>query len=506
MAIYYVGIGGNDANNGTTWALRKATLWSAENTLVAAGDTVYVGPGVYREQLEPVISGNGGNPIIYIGDVTGENTDGVGGVVRITGSNDDQSATRFRGIFVSSKDYRTFRGFLIDFAVQSSVEIVNSDYIIVEDCVLMYSETQVRIEGTSHDAIIRRCYLAYGNGGFWAFHATGVDGIHTIENCIINDNLYRGIFIQLVDNVTCRNLLLSGNQLAIDAVLDNPYTGTINNSLIVANSVRGIRRLSTGTFTEDYNTFFRNGVDRDGVAVGGNSVTYPPLFISPIIYSGESQASGFKFPWWYGELSEWSQIRAITGTNEPSVDMLGIARPATASKNSWGPMQFQDAERDTGTVYAGSASLILEDAGRVQLKVPCTDRDTMIRVRVQREANYAGVNPQLIIKQPGQADDITADGGAASAWNLLETTITPALDPEYFIVELVSNNTAVAGNYAAFFDNLEIRGEPQDVGEFEHWMWDRQPLDILHSDALVVRGLEYRRRRVPSYVSEMVEQ
>ena len=94
MTAYYVGIGGSDANSGTSWANRKANIDSVENIPVAAGDTVYVGPGVYRETLTVDVSGTAGSPITYIADVTGQDTDGVGGLVRITGSNNDQTATR----------------------------------------------------------------------------------------------------------------------------------------------------------------------------------------------------------------------------------------------------------------------------------------------------------------------------------------------------------------------------------------------------------------------------
>ena len=62
MTTYYVGTGGNDSNNGTTWALRKLTLNGAEDIPVAAGDTVYVGAGTYRETLTVDVSGSSGSP------------------------------------------------------------------------------------------------------------------------------------------------------------------------------------------------------------------------------------------------------------------------------------------------------------------------------------------------------------------------------------------------------------------------------------------------------------
>ncbi len=67
MATYYVGSGGNDGNSGATWALRKLTLNGAEDIPVAADDTVYVGPGTYRESLAVDVNGGAGTEIVYVG-------------------------------------------------------------------------------------------------------------------------------------------------------------------------------------------------------------------------------------------------------------------------------------------------------------------------------------------------------------------------------------------------------------------------------------------------------
>ena len=114
MTIRYVGIGGNDANSGLTWALRKLTLNGVEDTPVQAGDTVYIGAGTYREQSTVDVSGAAGSPITYIGDYDGSHTDGIGGVVRLTGSDDDLTAARNYSITAASKNYRTFEGIHLD--------------------------------------------------------------------------------------------------------------------------------------------------------------------------------------------------------------------------------------------------------------------------------------------------------------------------------------------------------------------------------------------------------
>lgn len=446
-------------------------------------------------------------PIRYVGDVTGENTDGIGGIVRITGSDNDQASVRTIGILLTQRFFRLFRGFQIDMA--SLYAITTSDwggYHTFEDLYILNSgDINAAVYMRNVECItIRRCVFS-GNGlGQIAFQrwAPVDDTGNVVENCM---GIAHGIWGQFVrvdymGGGTIKNCVLTDyHGLFVNTSPATGQTWVVNNCIIESNTRAGIEAQVVGDVTEDFNSFFKNGNDRINTAVGTGSVTYPALFTGPLL------RDGFKYPWWPKELSEWSQIAQITGFQAACHDLHGQPRPATAAKKSWGALQFTDAERDTGTVYAGAASLVLADAGRVQFKVPCTNRAYIVRVRVQCEANYAGVNPQIVIKQPGQADRTTVDAGAAGAWNLLEDTFTPAADPEYFFVELVSNNTNGA-NDKVYFDNLEIRGEPQEPGEFEHWLWDRQPFDTLPANALVVSGREYRRRRVPGEVSSMEEQ
>jgi hypothetical protein len=57
MTNYFVGPGGSDAANGTTYALRKLTLTAAEALSLVAGDDVIAAPGVYAESLTYAKSG-----------------------------------------------------------------------------------------------------------------------------------------------------------------------------------------------------------------------------------------------------------------------------------------------------------------------------------------------------------------------------------------------------------------------------------------------------------------
>jgi hypothetical protein len=458
VATYYVGIGGNDGNSGLTWALRKLTLNGAEDVPVVAGDTVYVGPGAYRELLTCDVSGGAGTEITYIGDVSGENTDSVGGIVRITGSDNDQTAARANCITATARDYRIFRGFVFDTTSAVLVDINSSDEWDIDDCVFWRGvDNNIDVSGTSVDIRVHRClmFTRQGARGVYLNQGAATDNTgHEIENCIfVGGRPLRG---NQAGDVQVRNCLFLACDYGVRAGGANAgHEWDVMNSIFQYCNI-AVRGEAAGQVIEDYNTFYQNATDRQNVAVGGNSLTYPALFLSPVLHAGASQISGFKFPWWIGDLSEWSQVAGITGSNEPTEDFHGIVRPTTAAKNSWGPLQFQDMERETGTVHGGSASIALHDAGVHQIWVPVTNESTTISIYVYREANYAGTNPRMVIKQPGQADDVTTDAAAASQWNQLSTTLTPAADPPYVIVELQSLNTAVAGNFETFFDDLAV--------------------------------------------------
>lgn len=460
MTTYYVGGGGSDSNNGTSWATRKLTLNGAEDVPVAAGDTVYVGPGVYRELLTVDVSGTNGNPITYIGDVDGSHTDGIGGTVRVSGSDDDQTATRANCISASSKNYRTFVGFAFDQATTSNtmIAIASGTNWIIRQCTFGHSlGSGVYVSGaTSASCLVEQCFflgLAISIYGVTFGHtATVSDSNHIVKNCVFV--ACRGVQISRVGGVTINHCsFLAGTyHIRVDSALAVGQATTVNNNLFMLATSSALQATSTAEIVENYNNFYLNVADRTTVNVGANSTTYPPLYIMPMLGSGVRYPQNI-----FGTLSEWSLVRSIVGTGMATDDLYGITRPTTDSKKSWGPIQYVEPRRDTGTKRTGAASLKLPDASRHQIFVPTTNASTVFGVYVYWGADYAGTKPQLVVKQPGQSDTTVTATGSASNWELLTTTLTPAASPAYCVVELVSNNTAAAGaGTAAYFDDLTV--------------------------------------------------
>lgn len=464
MTVRYIGIGGSDGNDGLSWAQRKLTFTSTEDVPVAAGDDVYVGPGVYREQLFIDVSGTDGNEITFIADVTGENTDGIGGVVRWTGSNDDLVALRGNCFVGDGFNYRTFRGFTFDLCVTESIEHVDATNWIIEDCVFGNTDSEhIVVNGTTTGSIIRRCIFYGGDasGAIVVTSSTTQDNQgHIIENCIFIGRHadFPGVHIIRVGGGTVRNCAFLGldRGVRVAAALTAAQKWDVNNCIFEGADV-ALEATATGEIVEDFNSFYNNTTNRTTVDVGSNSLSdRPSLLHFPLLFAGASQTSGFKPPWFFGELSEWSSLNAIAGTGEATEDLLGLTRPTTSAKKSWGAVQFVDSERETGTVRNGVASIVLHDAGRHQIFVPVTKGSTTFSVFVHRESSYAGINPRMIIKQPGQTDVVVTDAGAASQFNELTTSFTTARIPPYVVVELVSLNTATAGSFEVFFDDLKV--------------------------------------------------
>ncbi len=76
---------GDDANDG----LSAATAWKHVGRLSAAmqaGDTAFVGPGLYREEIEVQHDGSPEQRITFIADTTGQHTGDPPGVVMLTGA------------------------------------------------------------------------------------------------------------------------------------------------------------------------------------------------------------------------------------------------------------------------------------------------------------------------------------------------------------------------------------------------------------------------------------
>lgn len=354
MANYYVGSGGNDGNAGTSWALRKLTIQAAVNVATTAGDSVLVGPGTYRETVTMGSSGSAGNVISLIGDYTGTNTSGTKGVVRLTGSNDDISATRLYCIVASGKNYITVRGFVIDGCSSHGIYLTNATYTTVDQCALRHATgTGIECNGASQSNItVSRCMFEPHSGAHAVefTHSATINGAgHVVENCIVAGAAdSSGIRIVRVGGITARNCLVIGMLYGINiaAALAAGQTLTVNNCIVESCRYALIAAANDGTFVENYNVLATNNQNaRSNVTAGANSVARqihrdPRWFFEAL--NGGRMVTPF-------DLASYSSIVEYnSGTGAPSTDIRGAT--AVGTYREWGAAEYSANYRISGPV------------------------------------------------------------------------------------------------------------------------------------------------------------
>ena len=348
MTTYYVGTGGSDAANGLSWANRKLTLNGAEDVPVAAGDTVYVGPGTYRELLTVDVSGTAGNLVTYVGDYLGTNTDGVGGVVRVTGSDNDQTAARANCIAATSKNYRKFSGFVFDITSGNYVNPTgNPTGWVMDKCAWISNTGAVHgmvFTGTGTGNTVQNC-LFFGRRGdpILFTHTATVDNTgNVVENCVFVGATGSGVDTVRVGGITVRNCVFVGVATAVrvTTALTVGQTVTVNNCIIHACPSVGLAATAVGEIVENYNSLTANPTDRTNTNTGANSNTYPPLFdprwIFQLFFGGANPAARQVISPF--DLASYSQLVNLAGTSPTTTDLRGTA--VQGAQREWGALEY----------------------------------------------------------------------------------------------------------------------------------------------------------------------
>lgn len=346
MTTRYVGAGGNDSNTGLSWAQRKLTLNGVEDTPVQAGDIVYVGPGVYRELLTCDVSGSSGSPITYIGDYDGTHTDGTGGIVRISGSDNDLATARNNCINVNGKDYRTFNNFNFAFTASYSITGTGNSFS-VDKCYFSIVNAGGIAGGSNKSGFsITNCvfWIKGGQGGLYGIffdYGTAGDYSGVINNCIFIGGGYhiRGL---KVGGVTVKNCLSIGASEKSFSFGTNTtsYPCYVYNSII--DSAGGLIAGSLGELVEDYNLVYA----RTNVGVGDHSVAYHPQLDTRWFFEmvgGGDMATPF-------DLASYSTLLNVAGTSPTTADMRGTT--VQGAQREWGALEYDstlDIEAGSGT-------------------------------------------------------------------------------------------------------------------------------------------------------------
>ena len=304
MAIYYVRTDGNDANTGlgSTTALAWKTVQKALGaTGIGSGDTVYIAPGVYRENV--TIAGTYTAATYIIGDPTAAQFTGVSqGLVRLTNYLTTDTASPSGTIMSSgSKNFLNISYLYFDGSAVM-LNIGSSNNTVVENCAFIGSSLtgSSGIQGSSNTGVtvnntIRKCIFMTGSYGVYI----AVGGGHTSDWSLgftIQDCAFIGaspvtastpaiIFTRttgaanLAGGINIYNCYIQSAVQGITFDCGNVTYPTNVRNCIITNCGTGIVGRGTTTSIQDYNRIIGCTTTLTNVATGANTVTVGPLMI-----------------------------------------------------------------------------------------------------------------------------------------------------------------------------------------------------------------------------------
>lgn len=307
---------------------------------MAAGDIVYIGPGTYRETLTTSHAGSSGSPISYIGDEGGTLTDGIGGVIRLTGSNDDKTVTRANCVSLGHA-WRTFRGIYFNRAttpinVTAACAGLTVDQCVFRDCTANSAISQNAVAVSGGNWLIKRSLFV---GQVNKVSTSNVDNSgDIIENCVFmgaNSGVAYLRFARM-GGWTVRNCLFYCCATGIQVVTAANVGQVQNvNNCVFANCNNALIGTATTDITENFNAFSNNTTDRTNTNTGANSNTSQPLFASNLLTLGIHTLIAYF-------LDSNSPLASIAGSGVAADDLYGTTREATSS---WGPVQYEAGQR-----------------------------------------------------------------------------------------------------------------------------------------------------------------
>lgn len=464
------------------------TIDLAQNKL-AAGDTLYIAPGIYRETIVLDVSGSVGNVISYIGDP--QNTQGfktAAGVtldasfVMISGytTNDTTAYAAADNVTASSKDYITFENIWVQ-GRGDCFDLTTCENWTFRNCVIYNYGTSYGIYvtpavDTANNLTVDSCIIfSSGSRAIRIDAPTSASADYDLAILIENSLLLswgvvaavdvigtgaQAFFPGGVDVLNCTIASRYGVQTSPAGLISTTIPCTCNNSVIFGNV--GLIASTLGQLTEDYCLILATTA-RTNVSVGGNSQTTAR---APYLDLGQSQLWGFlpKMPF-----SPWPQSRTLGfgGSSPPSTDLLGRPRPSGA-----GPILASAAAgigaldchnygvKETTTKDAGDASLKLTGPGDHEIRIPVDASATTISIKARFDsATYGGANyPQAILLDATEigvsTETETATIAASDAWETLTFTQFTPTAKGWVTIRLV--NRGSGGDDICYFDTIAV--------------------------------------------------
>lgn len=486
MTVFYVSKNGSDSNNGLgpdashatnkPWLTVGKALGHSAVAGISSGDTCYVAPGVYREEIVVGITSPTVETLVR-GDVANAQgfKDGSGvrlaaGEVRVTAyTSGDTAAPASSPVSLSGRDWLTFEDMILVGGSASAVfaTTATSQHITFRRCLLVSQNDHAVVLTNSaaaqvFDWLLENCVVFSAPSAncvrvTFATSSAGADydGNVVIRNCLLMtvstiavNVLASGALAFEGNGVHLRNCTVFGTTgfSSSSASLSNTVANTIYNCLFFATSGM-VANAAGGLITEDYNRTI-GPTPRTNVTGGAHSVEGSSTH-SNLLELGQSALLGMR-PRPLFAPSAGSPTLGFGNTSGTSSDLLGVPRPSGGASalpavgaheraNSWG--------KETTTVRTGTNALSVTGPAVQDFELPVDAVATTVTAYVRWDSTYAGTKPQLKVlvgSEAGVSDATATAAGSANSWEQLSLNFTPAR-AGIVTVRLQANDTNGAG-------------------------------------------------------------
>jgi len=377
MATYYVRPDGNDGNTGLGQSVSLAwrTIQKALGaTGINSGDTLYIAPGVYTENI--TIGGTYSSTTSIIGDILCNQFTGISpGFVKISNySNEDSSPANTNNLLnATSKAFLSFDSLYFQGGGGGNNNIINCltcNNFTWTRCIFQQNVNYAGVNGssfywtttaaTASNLKIRKCVFVGHTYTPW------INGVNVTDTFEMSDCLVIGNTVSLIRNIQGLVINCTFYRCPLAATIgDASFPLKIRNTLVANVNGVGISGTGTAYIDDDYNRVIGCQTAYSNVTIGANSKSVGVYGIS----HGYETVLGFNPIMIFSPEQVSPNINTGTMTNAPGSDIYGVtwtsANPDigfSTYRNLSGIGSYLPTERNSSsiTISPGSTSQSIE--------------------------------------------------------------------------------------------------------------------------------------------------
>ncbi len=476
MATYYVSVQrGSDSNNGTSDGTPWLTIGKALS-VVAAGDTVYVGAGVYREQLTVATSGANNSLIRIIGDPSSAYlASDRPGRIHVTRYTTGWVTQAGPVLTFNNKQYCEFWNMTIDGASDTAVTGGSTGYAsaVMRNCSIQAGGTAL-MNCTAYDSFLSGG--TYGVNGANAYRCVCSGGTSSLYLSNGTSTVALGGAAGFSGG-TAVNCTAVGANIGFDS-------GVFTNCS-AHNSGYGFSGASGGT------TFTNCTGIQCTYAAYGTSGSFPVdvSSVSAVMCTNLQRGGGYEtgtvtagvavgYDWydlrrvlepWYAYTGTGGIRNTGTATGSPAYDILNRTRPLGTGTPDIGAWEYSDYDVSyvAGEYAVAPPSWKCHRANQNVFYVPVEKgKIVTASAQVKHVATLSNYTPRILLRGPNMVTVGTTHTGATNTWQTL-TVVSPTTTEDMLMEFVLEARDTTTGAWAYFSDfGVEVSPSSQSPVEY----------------------------------------